>query len=102
LTKAKRRDFLNLVRLVRRLDIRRWQLQEAKARLSEVVKAAERHGPQEITVRGELAVVVVSHKDFEALAGHKPSFVEFMRHSPLVGVRLRLERNRERPRRTTL
>jgi prevent-host-death family protein len=32
-----------------------WQLQEAKNRLSEVVKAAESKGPQVITVRGQEA-----------------------------------------------
>ena len=37
-----------------------WQLQEAKARLSELVKSAEQDGPQEITVHGRAAAVVVS------------------------------------------
>ena len=37
-----------------------WQMQEAKARLSEVVKCAEREGPQNITVHGQSVAVVVS------------------------------------------
>ena len=37
-----------------------WQLQEAKNKLSELVKAARRAGPQTISVRGKGAVVVVS------------------------------------------
>ena len=37
-----------------------WQLQEAKARLSELVKSAEHEGPQEITVHGRPAAVVLS------------------------------------------
>jgi len=37
-----------------------WQLQEAKSRLRQVVDHALREGPQTITLRGKLAVVVVS------------------------------------------
>lgn len=37
-----------------------WQLQEAKARLSEVIKKAAVEGPQRITVRGEPAAVVLA------------------------------------------
>lgn len=44
---------------------RRWQLQEAKNRLSEVIRCATTEGPQEITVRGEPAVVVVSAEEWE-------------------------------------
>ena len=42
----------------------RWQLQEAKNRLSEVVRLAQSDGPQTITVRGEDAVVVVSAAEY--------------------------------------
>ena len=37
-----------------------WQMQEAKARLSEVVKCAESEGPQYITHHGHSVAVVVS------------------------------------------
>ena len=37
-----------------------WQLQEAKNRLSEVIRRARDEGPQTITVRGEPAAVVSS------------------------------------------
>ncbi len=43
---------------------RNWQLQEAKNRLSEVVRLAQSEGPQTITVRGAEAVVVVSVEDY--------------------------------------
>ena len=69
-----------------------WQLQEAKARLSEVIKKAASEGPQRITVRGERAAVVVSEAEFARLSRPKPSFVELMRASPLVGVELDLTR----------
>jgi antitoxin Phd len=37
-----------------------WQLQEAKARFSELVKRAREDGPQHVSVRGAPAVVVLS------------------------------------------
>ncbi len=73
--------------------MRRWQLQEAKARLSEVVKSA-REGPQEISVRGEPAAVVLSVEEYERLKKKKLSLAEFVRRSGLVGVDLDLERDK--------
>ncbi|MGB0129830.1 MAG: type II toxin-antitoxin system Phd/YefM family antitoxin [Rhodocyclaceae bacterium] len=63
-----------------------WQMQEAKARLSEVVKRAETEGPQDITLHGRSVAVVVSRATFERLAGSGQSLVEFMAHSPLHGL----------------
>jgi prevent-host-death family protein len=37
-----------------------WQLQEAKARFSELVRRAQTEGPQTVTVHGEAAVVVTA------------------------------------------
>lgn len=82
--------------------MRRWQLQEAKARLSEVVKATEKEGPQEITVRGTLAAVLVSRADYDRLTRKRQSFVEFMRASPLAGLELEVVRDRSPTRDVTL
>ncbi len=60
-----------------------WQMQEAKARLSEVVKGAEREGPQEITLHGKPVAVVLSRADYDRLTGMRESLVDFMRRSPL-------------------
>ncbi len=60
-----------------------WQMQEAKARLSEVVKCAESEGPQNITLHGQSVAVVVSRAMFERLTGNDHSLVDFMRRSPL-------------------
>lgn len=65
--------------------MREWALQDAKARLSEVVRLAMEHEPQEITLRGESAVVVLSREDYDRLTQRRESFVEFMRRSPLYG-----------------
>jgi prevent-host-death family protein len=42
-----------------------WKLQDAKARFSEVVRRARSGEPQQVTVHGEEAVVVVDPKRFE-------------------------------------
>jgi prevent-host-death family protein len=39
---------------------RRWRLQDAKARFSEVVRLARERGPQRVTLHGRDAVVIVS------------------------------------------
>ena len=71
-----------------------WQLQEAKAHLSELVKTVQQNGPQQITVHGKPAAVVLSCDDYTRLTRKKPSFVDLMRQSPLIGVDLQLERDK--------
>jgi antitoxin Phd len=78
--------------------MRTWQLQEAKARLSEVIKQASKEGPQIITMHGEPTAVVISKDEYERLKRPRESFVEFMRKSPLYGVDLDLKRDRTLPR----
>ena len=70
--------------------MRTWQLQEAKARLSEVIKQASQEGPQTIKMRGEPTAVVISKDEYERLKHPRGSFVDFMRKSPLYGVDLDL------------
>lgn len=65
--------------------MRTWQIKEAKARLSEVIKDAEREGPQELTLHGRSVAVVVSRAEYNRLAGTGESLVAFMRRSPLFG-----------------
>ena len=61
----------------------RWQLQEAKARLSEVVRQACSGGPQVITLRGEDAVVVVSAAEYERLTRPPKRLMDILRNSPI-------------------
>ena len=63
-----------------------WQMQEAKARLSELVKRAELDGPQDITLYGRSVAVVVSRAAFELMSGQAASLVDFMQASPLAGL----------------
>ncbi|MEZ5644942.1 MAG: type II toxin-antitoxin system Phd/YefM family antitoxin [Burkholderiaceae bacterium] len=62
-----------------------WQIQEAKARFSELVRDSEHVGPQEITWHGRAVAVVLSKAEYERLTGGGQSLVTFMRHSPLFG-----------------
>ncbi|MES2299957.1 MAG: type II toxin-antitoxin system Phd/YefM family antitoxin [Pseudomonadota bacterium] len=64
----------------------KWQMQEAKARLYELVKLAESEGPKDITLHGRSVAVVLSRSAFERLSGSNQSLVEFMRQSPLYGL----------------
>lgn len=50
------------------MDSSVWQVQEAKARFSEVVDAATKGKPQRVTRRGKDAVVIVSARAYDALA----------------------------------
>ena len=80
-----------------------WQMQEAKARLSEVVKRAEREGPQGITLHGRSVAVMLSQEAFDRLAGSDESLVVFMRRSPLYGNGdVRLDRDRSAAREVAL
>ena len=62
-----------------------WQLQEAKARLSEVVRRAATCGPQHVTVNGEERAVVLSAEDYVRLRGQPTgrALVDLMADSPL-------------------
>jgi prevent-host-death family protein len=70
-----------------------WQMQEAKAMLSAVVRSAVEE-PQIITVRGEETAVVLSIKEYRKLNPKKQSIVEFFQNSPWADVELDLERDK--------
>ena len=62
-----------------------WQLQDAKARFSELIRCAGERGPQHVTVNGRDQAVVLSTADYLRLRG-SPSgglLVALMADSPL-------------------
>ena len=63
----------------------RWKLEDAKARLSELVRKARSEGPQRVTVRGRDAVVVVASNQFDTLQVHiaRRSLHDLLASSPL-------------------
>lgn len=80
----------------------KWQLQEAKNQLSEVVRKAQSDGPQVITLHGNDAAVVVSAKDYGRLSRPRGKLVDFFRKSPLIGVELILRRDKDTGRKVEL
>lgn len=62
-----------------------WQMQDAKARMSELVKSAQSQ-PQDITVHGKSVAVVVSRSTFDRLSQAQGSLVDFMQRSPLASL----------------
>jgi len=71
----------------------RWQIQEAKNRLSELVRKARSEGPQVITLHGRDTVVVLAASEFKSMAPQRGSLAEFLRKSPLAGVALDVRRS---------
>ncbi len=72
---------------------KKWQLQEAKNRFSEVVRKASEDGPQTVTKHGKDSVVVLSAEDYRKLEQPKTSLVEFFQKSPLSKVEIDLKRD---------
>ncbi|MGO9987289.1 MAG: type II toxin-antitoxin system Phd/YefM family antitoxin [Steroidobacteraceae bacterium] len=75
-----------------------WQLQAAKAKFSEVFRRARADGPQIVTRGGTDAVVVIPVEQYELLlarSSQPKSLVEFFKRSPLAGLDLHIERDRD-------
>jgi prevent-host-death family protein len=72
-----------------------WNLQDAKARLSELVDRCVAGEPQIILRRGQPAAVLVSHSEYERHSAPRESLISFLQRSPLCGLDLDFERLRE-------
>jgi antitoxin Phd len=75
-----------------------WQIQSAKARFSEVFRRARSEGPQRIRRQGKEGVVMVAEEQYDQLVGKSrqpKNIVDFFRQSPLRGLDLDLERDRD-------
>ena len=78
-----------------------WQLQEAKNQFSLVVDNALTQGPQTVTRHGEPTVMVVSMAEFKK-ARPKKSLVQMLLRSPLRGLDVDFERQKDFPREVEL
>ena len=79
-----------------------WQLQEAKNRLSEVIRMAA-YAPQSITLRGEPVAVVISVQSYKKFTVPKKSIVEILNSAPESLANLEFpERNDSRVRKAPL
>ena len=65
----------------------RWQLQDAKQRFSELIRAALSEGPQVVTRHGEEVVVVIEIAEYHRLRGDDAvpdEFKDFLRSAPAL------------------
>jgi prevent-host-death family protein len=67
-----------------------WTLQDAKARLSEVLRRARAEGPQHLTVHGQEAAVLLSAEEFRRLKGWQTgqALVDALQASPHLDIDL--------------
>lgn len=72
-----------------------WQLQEAKARFSELVNEVVEDGYHTITKNGQPVVVVISCEEFEKLKMPKNTIAEFFAQSPFSTFDLEIERTKD-------
>lgn len=72
-----------------------WQLQDAKNRFSAVVKAAEKEGPQVITVHGQEKAVVLSADAYQRLVQRKGSLLDFFQQSPWAKTEIDISRSKD-------
>ena len=61
-----------------------WQVQEAKARFSELVERAQHEGPQTITRHGKASAVVLSVAEYDSLRRHRPSLIDYLKAGPFL------------------
>jgi antitoxin Phd len=61
-----------------------WQVQDAKAHLSEVIERARTEGPQTITRHGTERAVVLSINDYRELIAQRPDFKAHLLGGPKV------------------
>ncbi len=73
-----------------------WTVAEAKAKLSEVIEHAQKHGPQTITRNGRRAVVVVDAEERERKTKRSGNLADFFAASPLRGSGLKVRRSKDR------
>lgn len=60
----------------------KWQLQEAKQRFSEVVRAAQADGAQYVTRHGEDVAVVLDIAEYRRITGAEVDIKDYLRSTP--------------------
>jgi prevent-host-death family protein len=81
------------------IGMERWKLEDAKARLSEVVRHAGTAGPQLVTIRGREAAVILAPEEYKRLLPKKKrgqSLADFLKGLDLGGLDLEREVDRGR------
>ncbi|HVN88224.1 MAG TPA: type II toxin-antitoxin system Phd/YefM family antitoxin [Candidatus Binataceae bacterium] len=65
-----------------------WQIQEAKARFSELVERTLKEGPQTVTRHGKPVAVLVPADEYQRLRTGGKSFKALLASAPLEGVEI--------------
>jgi antitoxin Phd len=81
--------------IYRRRRHKTWQLQEAKARFSELVNEVIEDGYHTITRNGRPVVVVISHAEFEKSKTSKKTLEEVLFNSPFAKFDLDISRDKD-------
>jgi antitoxin Phd len=74
----------------------KWQIQEAKARFSEMVERTLREGPQTVTRRGKPVAVLVRADQYQRLRAGGRTFKALLASAPLQGIQIRRSRDAAR------
>ena len=101
-TKARERK-RQLRESTKEIELPRWQVQDAKARFSEVFRRAL-NSPQEISRHGRDRVIMVRADEFRRLKSRAlaRNLVELLQESPLHGLKIDLESRRDFGRKVNL
>jgi prevent-host-death family protein len=75
-----------------------WQIQEAKAKFSELIDTVLRDGSQRISKHGEEVAVILSKEAFDKLSRPSDSLLHFFKNAPCQEVELDLTREKDTPR----
>lgn len=74
----------------------KWQVQEAKARLSDLMDKAQSEGPQVISRHGKETAVVLSMDEYRRLLAERPDFNAWLLSAPKVSLNIRRRKDRSR------
>jgi antitoxin Phd len=74
----------------------KWQIQEAKARFSEMVDRTLREGPQTVTRHGKPVAVLVRADQYQRLRTGGKTFKALLASAPLAGLEIRRSRDKAR------
>jgi prevent-host-death family protein len=70
-----------------------WQVQEAKARFSEMVERALKEGPQTVTRHGKAVAVLVPAEEYRRLRTGGKSLKALLAAAPLADVKIKRSRD---------
>ena len=79
-----------------------WQIQEAKAKFSQLVEDASVKGYQIITKQGEPVAVILSKRAFDKMTQSKTSLLNFFKAASCQEIELNIQRSKDLPRELNL